>query len=266
MDDNTEDPQPDSPAVPGRSDTLPVSRSSAPSSGGHITHQVQVEETEDQDSIEGARENVDEPGTTDRSIIDALKECIPAGSNSVLERVIYNRSPSAMVKLKSDGGSMNPDEWDPEAVWDHVDELEPSEHAILVIDDIDDEWCEALCRRYPKAISKMFLLEHILGLDAAARWLQFSSQGLEEELQRSIAADLKRIDRIFPHLRQSQRREFGGHIDCWLAPALPAPYSHKIHGCRLSLGASSHVKVNRFLSYCQLQENFCKSMYDCYHF
>lgn len=166
-----------------------------------------------------------------------------------------------MVKLKSDSGSMQSDDWEPEAVWEQVDELKPSEHVVLVIDDIDDEWCEALCKRYPKAIDKRFLLGHILGLDAAARQPDWGLHGHEEEQLRSIAADLNRIDRVFPQLRY-RGRGFGGHVDCWLAPADTVPHIPKIRGCRLSLGSSTRVKLNRFISYCQLQENFCKSTHD----
>ena len=60
---------------------------------------------------------------------------------------------------------MKPDVWKPEAVWEQVDKLDRTEHGVLIIDDIDDEWCDVSCKRYPKTISRKFVLEHILGLD-----------------------------------------------------------------------------------------------------
>lgn len=156
MDNTTAESHPDSPAIPGRADATSISRSQTSPSGSHIPLPSQPEEIEIQAAVEAANEDVDEPGTTDRSILDLLKECIPKGSNSVLERVVHNRSPSAMVKLKSDSGSMQSDDWKSEAVWEQVDGLKSSEHIVLVIDDIDDEWCEAWCNRYPERSIKGF--------------------------------------------------------------------------------------------------------------
>lgn len=263
MNGSTEDSQPDSPAVPGRADTTCVSRSSTLSSASHAPTQIQLEETEVEDPVEATNGDVDGSHAGDRSIIDQLKECIPKGSNSILERVIHNRSPHAKVELKSHDGSVKCDAWKPKDVWEQVDKLAPSEHSVLVIDEIDDEWSDALCKRYPDKINKRFVLEHILGIDTRSRSLccRHLCGHADEEwqgLKRSIDTDLGRLDRMFPFLSDPAHENFGGHIYCRLEPDDRTLHVHAVRGCRLSLGSSSQVKINRFLSRCQLQENFCK--------
>ncbi|GAB7329673.1 hypothetical protein MBLNU13_g01410t2 [Cladosporium sp. NU13] len=145
---------PDSLAVPGRADNTLVSRCSTPPSESHFAPPFQPQGPEVQASRDDATANVDESRPAERWIIDQLKEYIPKGSDSVLERVVHNRSSCAVVTLKSNGGSMKPDVWKPKAGWEQVDKLDHAEHGVLIIDDIDDEWCDELCKRYPKMISR----------------------------------------------------------------------------------------------------------------
>ena len=258
-DDTTEDVQADSPAAPGNPDTTPVSRSSTPPSRVDVPPQTQPEEAAVQASVEDAViaiGNVDNPGTVDsadRSIFDLLEECIPEGSKSVLESVIYQR-PRARISLKWDDDFMERYTWKPEAAWKQVDGLKPSEHIVLVIDSIDDKWCEALCNRYPKAINKKFVLEHILGLDAQARLPDPGPRGewrgewheeelgeeLKEELKEMPTADLKRLDRIFPCFSELIRPDehLRSHVGCWLDPEKPAFRTCSVRGCQLSLISS----------------------------
>jgi hypothetical protein len=72
----------------------------------------------------------------------------------------------------------------------------------------------------------------------------------------SIVADLERLDHIFPCLSDRIHERFGGHVDCWLASEDADFRIGPLRGCRLSLGTSDRVKVNRFLSYCQLGREF----------
>lgn len=83
----------------------------------------------------------------------------------------------------------------------HVGRTKPSENAVLVIDDIDDEWCEALCTIYPHAINRKFLLEHILGLESARRAKDTHDRlSLEPQPELSEVVDLDTLDRMFPCL------------------------------------------------------------------
>lgn len=261
MGDPTTKSHSESPAIPGRAGATSISRSQTLPSESHVPPQIQPEEAEVQASIEGANANPDESRPANRSIIDQLKECIPKGSNSVLERVIHKRPPTTKIRLMSDVGSMVLHPWNPQAVWEQVDQLKPSEHGVLIIDSINDEWCEALCTRYAGAIDRRFVLEHILGLDEKARWP--AGYEYDEELARSTATDLERIDRIFPWPLDRARVNIhsSDHIDCWFESEDPALRTRPVHRCQLSAGLSNRVKINRFLSHCQLQENFCQSTF-----
>lgn len=139
----------------------------------------------------------------------------------------------------------------PKAVWEKVDKLDRSQHGLLVIQDIDDEWCDALCKWYLKAINRRFILQHILGLDARAIQEPANARRQmhdhDEELARSLLADLERLDRMFPYLWDREHERFGGHIDCRLASERPGYRGYPFCGCHLSLGKSDRVKINRLL-------------------
>lgn len=231
--------QTEAPATPGRADVTRISRSLTPLSGSHVAPQMQPQEIQSRASVEEAHENVVEPHIADKPIIEALKECIPKRSKSVLERLIHDRRKRAKANLKCDCGSIMHETWTPAAVWEHMGKTKPSEHAVLIIDDIDDEWCEALCTKYPHAINKKFLLEHILGLESARRAKDIHDS-LSFELQPELneAVDLDTVDRIFPCLMNAHEESFGEHVDCWLEPGPPEARIYVYEGCKLRLDTS----------------------------
>lgn len=244
MDGRTENSQPDAPAVSGTSGDTSILRSSTPPSQRHVTPQIQPEEAESQAPVENANTNVDEPNTADRSLLNLLKECIPVDSKSIWRKAVHFRSPHPTVTLKSDG----PDVWTPEDVWKRVDQSKSSDHLVLVIEDIDDEWCEALCTRYPKSINRKFLLEHILGFSLGRRELPYDPDDIG--LSESMAIDLERLDRTFPYLSDSTTERLGRHIDCWMGPE---PLRNRsARGCLVVPVPLGWTQINRFLSYCEL--------------
>lgn len=256
-DGRTEDSQLDSLAASGRADAIPVSGSLTPPFRRQVAPQIQPEES--QASVEEAHENVVETHIANKSIIEALKECVPKGSTSVLERLIHGRRQRAEAQLLGDGGSRVPGTWTPAAVWEHIGKMKPSDQRVFVIDDIDDEWCEALCTRYPHAINRKFLLEHILGLESARRAKDIhDSLSLELQPELSEVVDLDTLDRAFPCLMDAHEERFGEHIDCWLETEPPEARIYIYEGCKLRLDTSGWTKINCFVSYCRLEENFCK--------
>ena len=96
-DGRTEDSQLDSLAASGRADAIPVSGSLTPPFRRQVAPQIQPEES--QASVEEAHENVVETHIANKSIIEALKECVPKGSTSVLERLIHGRRQRAEAQL-----------------------------------------------------------------------------------------------------------------------------------------------------------------------
>jgi hypothetical protein len=264
MDGKTTKSQPDSPVVPSRSTTKPVS---TPLSGNHVPPQTQPENSDAHASVEAANananananSNVNQPRTAARSLIDRLKECIPKGSNSVLESVVHDRPSSAQAVLRSDSDSIKPSFIGREAVLEQIDKLKPSDRSYLVIDNIDDEWCDALCTRYPRAIDERFILEHMVGSHLMAGAPSYYPA--EFELRRAVAEDLKRLDRTFARPRRPAARILGQHIDHWLEAEHFGHDIREIDGCILRPVLSGWTKINRFLSYCRLEDNFCKSIH-----
>jgi len=252
----------ESPAVPGIENAIPVSRISTPLSRSQAPPQTQPEEIEAQASVKAANEDVDESNIAHRPIIEALKELVPKGSTSVLESQIHSRRTQAEAKLKCDGDHMMPGNWTPAAVWEHIGKMKSSDHGVLVINDVDDEWCEALCTKFPHAINRKFLLEHILGLENVRRTQDVHDQlSLERQLELSEVVDLEPLDRMFPCLMNVEKERFGDHIDCWLEPGLSEARTYMYEGCKLRRDPSGWTKINRFVSFCQLDENFCKLTY-----
>lgn len=250
--------QPDSPTGPRRPDATPIFGSSLPPPGSHAPSHIKPVETVAQVPVEAANEKANNPSTVasaDRSIIDLLKECIPQGSKSVLERMVHYRAPYARVSFKSD--AVTTVAWDltPTSVWKWVDRLKPSEHGVLVIDDIDDSWCKEFTR-YPEAINETFVLEHILGceLDVQDPYHGPADIGL----QQSITADCERLARTFPGLSHPAVQGFCRHIDCWLELKDSELDVRSVHGWLLRPAQSGWLNVNSFLSYCQLKENLRK--------
>jgi hypothetical protein len=250
-----ENPWLDLPASPSISPAVLDGSTSRP--GSRTSLRICSEEVGAHAVVEAANGNVGEPETADESIIAALKECIPKGSNSIWEEVIHDWWTQVAARLNDEDKMSR--FWAPEDFWKQIDEARPSGHSVLVIDNINDDWCDALCTRFPETINRRFLLEHILGLQAGVRW---SHNGADESpLERSVAADLERLYQAFPCLSNRATEGWGGHVDCWLDADDQEHRVRRIYGCSLSLTEYGWVQTNRYLSYCELKENLCKS--DC---
>lgn len=258
MDDTMEDSKPDSPAVPGRADATVVLTIPPAPSESHAPPQTQLGNSEAHASSEAADADVIGTRTVDRSIFDRLRECIPKRSNSVLESVIHDRTCFASAALRSDSDSIKTSFLGREVILEQIDKLKPSDHCYLVIDNIDDKWCDALCDRYPKAINERFLLEHIVGTDLRSWGWDCDSAGVE--LQRIAVGDLERLNRTFPEPKRPAAKILGQHIDNWLEPENPGPDIIAIEGYLLRSVPWGWAKINRFLSYCRLKDKLCTSI------
>jgi hypothetical protein len=215
-------------------------------------------EQEEVEAIIQTSDGDGQPFTAKKSLFDILKECIPAGSNSVLERTIHkpDHDLGPRVRLIHEGSDLEPR--NPGDVWARIDKLKDSEYGILVIEDIDDEWCEALCSRYPNSIDQAFLVEHITGIVRVTPRVRCSfHEQCDIGIADSIVAGLERIDQAI-NLSHNAASGPGYHIDCWQEAKSPGLRECTMSGCRLVQMPSGWIKTNRFLSCCQLQENFRK--------
>jgi hypothetical protein len=104
-----------------------------------------------------------EIGDVNKTLFEVIRECIP--SDSPLSSLLDDRSRTSTKSSLVSNGYVPHATFGPQDVWDTLDKTEAQRDYVLVLHDIDSEWCEALCTRYPGAIDRMFLLEHILGID-----------------------------------------------------------------------------------------------------
>lgn len=107
----------------------------------------------------------EEANAENKSLFEVVKECAPR--NSPLTSFLDNRwhTTTTRISLMSHGRYARHATHTLRDVWNVVDQKNSSKNHILILRDINSDWCEALCGRYPGLIDRRFLLEHILGLD-----------------------------------------------------------------------------------------------------
>lgn len=81
-------------------------------------------------------------GAVNKTLFEVIRECIP--SDSPLSSFLDNRSrKSTMTSLVSNGYAPHAVH-KPQDVWDTVDKIKPQRDHVLILRDIDSDWCEAL--------------------------------------------------------------------------------------------------------------------------
>lgn len=107
----------------------------------------------------------EEANAANKSLFEVVRECAPR--ESPLTSFLANRSDTTntTISLMSHGGLARHATHTPQDVWNAVGKTEPQQDHVLILRDINSDWCEALCTRYHGSIDRRFLLEHILGLD-----------------------------------------------------------------------------------------------------
>jgi hypothetical protein len=197
------------------------------------------------------------------SLLEAVQQSI--GLSSPLRRVAhpYNLDPSyphgmwggrqAIVRLVSDikGDTTGTAISSPRDLWVSL-EAKTAEHAIIVVDGIDNEWSEALCAKYPQHINEKFFLEHILGVPVPAecRCLLGKSATCE-----TITTDVERVVHLLNGRLDSER--VGFHVNYLLKPEFTIVDPNPDMGCILRR-ASEKSWSNGLISCCNLEGNLCK--------
>ena len=116
------------------------------------------------DMLEASSSSGEEQGkVAKKSLFETLRECMPSKSPPV--SFLDNRYPkTTRASLISNG-------YAPYAirthqdVWTAIDKTGPHTNHVLIVRDINSEWSEALCDRYPGSIDRRFLLEHMIAVD-----------------------------------------------------------------------------------------------------
>lgn len=205
-------------------------------------------------------------------LLEALQECLPR--YSALRDRVYLSFPSeetswASIHLDEDH-ARGLEEVAPADVWSKLEQRN-SKHAVLVVEDINDEWCKALCTRYPDSIDERFLLEHVLGLVLARRWLFPLVDELQQRIVESspsssvgldkIRFDLECVTEMLAYRSDRAPRHRGFHISSWREPE-PRPHGFEqaeLLGCMLQKFGTRWTQANSFISCCQLEENLRKN-------
>lgn len=94
----------DLPATLETTDASPFSSESAPYPDSDVPLLSQPEDAEVEAVDEALNGNADETGIADKPVNEILRECVPEGSNSVLETMVHSRQGRAKVGLKSSKG------------------------------------------------------------------------------------------------------------------------------------------------------------------
>lgn len=95
-----------------------------------------------------------------KSLLDILKDCIPTESPLAYSTRQLSRNAASTVTI-SRGGHIAHHLHASQHVLSEIVESNPTEKIVLIIHNIDSDWCEALCSRFPNPMHRLFLLEHI---------------------------------------------------------------------------------------------------------
>lgn len=231
--------------------------------------------------LEASSSDEEEGRVAQKPLFEILRECIPRGSPLV--SFLFNRSETTTRSSLVSNGYAPRVVRTPQDVWDAVDKTEPQRDYVLVLRDIDSHWCEALCAKYPGAIDRMFILEHILGIDLQKSGVPFYQAPYDSReatatvrIMGQEAAKMQRMDRISRVSQQMSisvhrseleiaaqadslaRKSHGVHVNWWRAPQ---------SGARGSFSLDTHeefrrtkygwAKTNAFVSCCRLASNLC---------
>ena len=246
------------------------------------TLRAQLEKIKKTLEASSSDEEEEEGRVAQRPLFETLRECIPLGSP--LASFLNNRRKTTTRSSLVSNGYAPHAIRTPQDVWDAVDKIGPQKDYVLILRDIDSHWCEALCAKYPGAINRMFILEHILGIDlrksrdpfyqapydsrkATATLRIMDQAALEMQPMHLLAHAILEPKSTSLHILgpgiaaqadSAARRAHGYHVNWWRAPQ---------SGGREDFSADSHeqfrrtnygwAKSNAFVSCCRLASNLC---------
>jgi hypothetical protein len=200
-----------------------------------------------------------------KPLIETIRSCFSAesplrndGQPYLSEHAgLWNR-PLSEVRLVSgmeDGNTMS-EKLLPADLWTKL-EYANTKQAIIAVNNIDDEWCKALCTRFSQHINERFLLEHILGLTLPASCT--CRDGISP-ICRAIAADVGRVNQLLSGRLDTPRGDVGFHINYWRESASAVNGPPPMEGCMLRR-AFEKIRSYGFISCCQVKAHICKCRY-----
>lgn len=124
--------------------------------------------------------------------------------------------------------------------------------AVILVRNIDDEWCEALCSRFPQRMNERFVSEHAMGLTLPAHCTcQYetspSCEAVEADVDRVVQLLSGRLDPPF----------VGFHINYWRESKPATSHSRPDDHCFLQR-ASQSTRPYGSISCCQVEAHLCE--------
>jgi hypothetical protein len=141
----------------------------------------------------------------------------------------------------------------PADLWTKLEDT-TTEQAVIVVGNIDDEWCEALCTRFPQQINERFFLEHILGLTLSA---SCTCQDGISPICKAIAADVGNVVQLLSGRLDTPRGDVGFHINYWCESDTAFNSPRPAEGCMLRR-AWERIRSYEFISCCQVGARICE--------
>lgn len=202
------------------------------------------------------------------SFANALDDYVP--EDSVLRCSIRERKPDGLLINGHYASGCKIDRLSSEFLEDVRADSMALGGTALIIQDINEDWAQALLSKFPRSICSAFLAEHMIRIDSACATDEAIEQlrkdieksSLETRLAYGITECRKTTEFGFP-LRSSESS--GLHLDILLETKKYSPIPSEIpfsDGPRRDIfekDPSNHWRrASTRLSWCQLKENFCK--------
>jgi hypothetical protein len=157
------------------------------------------------------------------------------------------------VQLMSNKNTISPN-LSPPDLWKKLKDRD-TEHAVILVNNVTDEWCEAICTRFPQRINEKFFLEHILGLTLPARCTCDRKTCSSCTV---IEADVRSVVRSLAGRLDPKQEDVGFHINYWHEPGTEISGFRADEGGCILRRASESVQLYGFVSCCQLEEHICR--------
>lgn len=212
-----------------------------------------------------------------RSISGFLREHIPENSVSPFASRIHRARSTRAVLLSGADNLLfiGVSHHHTQAMLRCLGDVKPGEHAVLIVQDVNEPLCDAL-RTYSSAVGDMFFLRHILGIDSfrvlrlyqdliactsTATTMRGSSStqrtrdGVGTDIVDQLISDCQRIIRALIDFNSDSKGDVGFHVNC----------QQNIGGQRatniarsLSDSGETLDMTQDLISCCRLSEQICK--------
>lgn len=203
-----------------------------------------------------------------KSLLDILRDCIaPESPLAYSIRQLSGHEGETRSALISDGYAISFGINAPEQLLSEIVGSKKSEKSVLLIHNVENRWCEALCSRFPESVDRMFLLEHIFGFDLPLFVENYyiippenmTSKQTGQRIVTTMSSYRSFDDLAQDRLARDKKKTYGFHVNCWYtSKSRTSSSSESIQRFKIRKTGESWNKTNDFVSCCRLTDNLCK--------